>query len=156
MVYFPLAKLGFLLVKQITKPVTRLLKQKATSNKIFRNYVVAPPAQFFHWIGVRSKMRMLGLNQPKYVPPLNQAMAIETGSNLLSELIVVSIGVSLIILEFSRQARNDKLKHDKHKEQRQKLFSDLEALNDRVNEQVHEIQNLKVKLSQLSIRPVDE
>jgi len=56
----------------------------------------------FHWIGVRSKMRMLGLNQPKFVPPLNSAMAIETGSNILGELTIFTIGISLILMEFAR------------------------------------------------------
>ncbi|KAL7726884.1 hypothetical protein ACLKA6_000897 [Drosophila palustris] len=68
-----------------------------------KEYVVCPPAQILHWIGVRSKMRMLGLGQPKFVPPLNNAMAIETGSNILGELTIFTIGISLILLEFTRQ-----------------------------------------------------
>ncbi|KAH8388289.1 hypothetical protein KR093_002813 [Drosophila rubida] len=154
MVYFPLAKLGFLLVKQIAKPITRILKQTATSNEKFRKYIVAPPAQIFHWIGVRSKMQMLGMNQPSHVPPLNKAMAIEMGSDLLSEIIVLTIGVSLIVFEFTRQARKDKLKHDDHKAKRLKLFGELEELKDRVNGHIREIEYLKVKLKQLVYKMV--
>lgn len=47
-------------------------------------------------------MRMLGLGQPKFVPPLNNAMAIETGSNIISEISILTIGITLIILEFTR------------------------------------------------------
>ncbi|XP_034485891.1 putative OPA3-like protein CG13603 isoform X5 [Drosophila innubila] len=102
MVYFPIAKLTYLIVRQISKPITKFIKRKAASNEIFRTYVVCPPAQIFHWIGVRSKMLILGLGQPKFVPPLNNAMAIETGSNILGELTILTIGISLIILEFTR------------------------------------------------------
>lgn len=156
MVYFPIAKLGLLLVRQISKPITKFIKRKAVSNEIFRTYAVCPPAQIFHWIGVRSKMRMLGLNQPKFVPPLNSAMAIETGSNMLGELTIFTIGISLILLEFARQKRNDKKKHDRHRAERDRLENAVEVLNDRINRQIDEIKNLKIKLRELGVSPEGE
>lgn len=56
----------------------------------------------YHYIGVRSKMWMLGMNQPKYISPLNRSMAIETGSDLLGEILVFTTCVSLILIEVSR------------------------------------------------------
>lgn len=47
-------------------------------------------------------MWMLGMNQPKYISPLNQSMAIETGSDLLGEMFVFTTCVSLVLLEVSR------------------------------------------------------
>ncbi|KAL7726883.1 hypothetical protein ACLKA6_000897 [Drosophila palustris] len=118
-----------------------------------KEYVVCPPAQILHWIGVRSKMRMLGLGQPKFVPPLNNAMAIETGSNILGELTIFTIGISLILLEFTRQAKNDKKKHDRHRAQRQRLENEIDLLNDRINQQINEMKFLKNKLSEFGISP---
>lgn len=45
---------------------------------------------------------MLGMSQPKYIPPLNNALAIQTGSELVGELLIFIIAVSLLLLEFSR------------------------------------------------------
>ncbi|XP_032295281.1 putative OPA3-like protein CG13603 [Drosophila virilis] len=151
MVSFPLIKLGALAVRQISKPIVRVIKQTAKTNQTFNTYLVSTPAQIYHWIGVRAKMRMLGMKQPKFVPPLNKTMAIETGSDLLGEMIVFSVCVSLLCLEFSRQARNEKLKQDNHRDQNQKLENEIELLNDRVVSQTYEIKNLKAKLRQLGI-----
>lgn len=42
---FPAAKLGALLLKQISKPIANAVKQQAKSSPIFRKYVCMPPAQ---------------------------------------------------------------------------------------------------------------
>jgi len=41
------------------------------------------------------------------VPPLNEAMAIELGANLLGEFIIFSIGAGLLIFEYSRLVNRD-------------------------------------------------
>ncbi|XP_064549789.1 putative OPA3-like protein CG13603 [Drosophila montana] len=151
MVSFPLIKLGTLAVRQISKPIVKIIKQTAKSNQTFNTYLVSTPAQIYHWIGVRAKMRMLGMKQPKFVPPLNKTMAIETGSDLLGEIVVFSLCVSLLCLEFSRQARNEKLKHQHHRDQKENLKNEIELLNDRVVSQTYEIKNLKAKLMELGV-----
>jgi hypothetical protein len=40
----PLFKLGALLAKQISKPLSKILKTKATQNEKFRKYFVMPVA----------------------------------------------------------------------------------------------------------------
>ena len=40
----PLFKLGALLAKQISKPLAKILKDKAKFNQTFRTYVVIPTA----------------------------------------------------------------------------------------------------------------
>lgn len=42
---FPAAKLGVLLLKQISKPIANGLKAKAKDSEFFRQYVCMPPAQ---------------------------------------------------------------------------------------------------------------
>lgn len=42
---FPIAKLGALLVKQISKPIANAVKNKAKTSPVFRKYVCMPPAQ---------------------------------------------------------------------------------------------------------------
>lgn len=42
---FPAAKLGVLLLKQISKPIANALKVKAKDSVFFREWVCMPPAQ---------------------------------------------------------------------------------------------------------------
>lgn len=42
---FPIAKLGALLIKQISKPIANACKERAKHNPFFRTYVCMPPAQ---------------------------------------------------------------------------------------------------------------
>ena len=39
---FPLAKLGFVLVKQISKPIANGIANRARKSKLFRNYICIP------------------------------------------------------------------------------------------------------------------
>jgi len=42
---FPLVKLGYLAVKQISKPLANAIKHKAKTTPFLRNYILLPPAQ---------------------------------------------------------------------------------------------------------------
>ena len=42
---FPLAKLGTLVIKQVSKPLANAIKERAKSSYFFRTYVCMPPAQ---------------------------------------------------------------------------------------------------------------
>ena len=60
---FPLIKLGALAVRQIAKPLANAIKTRAKSHPFFRKYICMPPAQFYHWMDVNVKMRMLNLGK---------------------------------------------------------------------------------------------
>lgn len=42
---FPAAKLGVLLLKQISKPIANYMKNQAKKSPFFRQYICMPPAQ---------------------------------------------------------------------------------------------------------------
>nr|CAD7425593.1 unnamed protein product [Timema monikensis] len=42
---FPIAKLGTLLLRQISKPIANIAKEKAKQSHFFRTYICMPPAQ---------------------------------------------------------------------------------------------------------------
>lgn len=42
---FPALKLGVLLLKQISKPLAKLIAQNAKAHPVFRTYFIMPPAQ---------------------------------------------------------------------------------------------------------------
>ncbi|BFF90912.1 putative OPA3-like protein3 [Drosophila madeirensis] len=146
---FPIAKLGLLCIKHISKPVSNVIKQYANKNNAFRIYVVAPPATLYNTIEVRSKLWMLGIGQPKRVPPLTRAMSIKMGGEILGELFIFLIGVSFILNEFARQARNSERKHERHKQKREELNNRIVELNERIARQDKEIVHLKAKVNQI-------
>ncbi|XP_030370849.1 putative OPA3-like protein CG13603 [Scaptodrosophila lebanonensis] len=146
---FPIAKLGMLTVRHISKPVSNLIKRSARSNQFVKNFVCTPPAQLYNWLEVRGKMLMLRMKQPKRVPPLNDAMAIEVGGDILGELIIFIIGVSLIMLEFSRQARNERKKQNDEIEEKEELRRQIAKMKIRICQQAKEIKKLKEKLGSI-------
>lgn len=106
---FPLGKVFVYGMKQISKPVSHLLTWAGKHNPHVRRYVIIPPAQLYNIFEVRWKLRMLRLKQPKRVPPLTPPIATKLGSDLLSETIVVVIGLGLIYHEISRLESTDLL-----------------------------------------------
>lgn len=49
MAAFPVAKLGALLLKQVSKPIASFAKERAKSHPVFRKYVCMPPAQCMYF-----------------------------------------------------------------------------------------------------------
>ena len=47
---FPIAKLGVLLIKQISKPLAKRISKNAQNIMVFREYVVIPIGQKFHYL----------------------------------------------------------------------------------------------------------
>nr|XP_021186384.2 putative OPA3-like protein CG13603 [Helicoverpa armigera] len=120
---FPIAKLGALLIKQISKPIANACKERAKHNPFFRTYVCMPPAQFYNWCEVKAKMWILNLGRPVNIPVLSQEMAIELGANLLGETLIFTIGAGLLLLEYNRQSNKEAAKEAK-KEEEMKHISD--------------------------------
>ncbi|KAH8337169.1 putative OPA3-like protein CG13603 [Drosophila kikkawai] len=141
---FPIVKLGLLGVRHIAKPISNLIKRRATRNPAFKALVVAPPAQLYNNISVRSRMWMLGMRQPRFVPPLNHAMSIEMGGDLLGEMCIFLIGCLALVAEFSRQNRKEKSKQEENRLVREQLDTKIKNLSEKVASQSQEIRRLKM------------
>ncbi|XP_044058717.1 optic atrophy 3 protein homolog [Siniperca chuatsi] len=126
---FPIAKLLYLGVRQMSKPVANRIKAGAKRSEFFKNYICLPPAQLYHWIEMRTKMRIMGF-RGTIVKPLNEDAAAELGAELLGEAVIFLVGGGCMILEYSRQAANSR-----HKE---------EELNDTIT-------SLKTQLAELTL-----
>ena len=182
----PLVNLGFLVIKQVSKPFAKFIAAEAKDHKIFKDWVCIPIAQRFHFLEVVIKMRSL---KPKRgskgsgsrvtkVPALNEARAVELGSELLSEIIVLGISVSTAIIlynisvnkEIEKEERAIKVKAHEEELKENKATADREALKQMIlaveskinvqskqikqliketEENRHSVKELKTKLSQL-------
>ena len=79
---FPLAKLGVLVIKQISKPLANSIARRAKASDFFKKGIVLPLAQIFHWADVKVRMRILHLGKVTKVPKLDEKKAIDTGSQV--------------------------------------------------------------------------
>ncbi|KAK5869117.1 hypothetical protein PBY51_010074 [Eleginops maclovinus] len=112
---FPIAKLLYLGVRQMSKPIANRIKAGARRSEFFKNYICLPPAQIYHWIEMRTKMRIMGFRGAT-IKPLNEELAAELGAELLGEGIIFIIGGGCMVLEYSRQAANSRRKEEEQNE----------------------------------------
>ncbi|XP_043254754.1 putative OPA3-like protein CG13603 [Colletes gigas] len=147
---FPALKLGVLFVKQISKPLAKFLVNQAKNHPVFRNYIIIPPAQFYHWAEVKTKMYIMNLGKPTKVAKLNEAMAIELGANLIGEVIIFSVAGGCLILEYNRQVAKETKKEEIRLVQIEKFTNDIENLNKITSQQEAEIQYLLEAIKSLS------
>ncbi|XP_052027750.1 optic atrophy 3 protein isoform X1 [Apodemus sylvaticus] len=99
---FPMAKLFYLGIRQVSKPLANRIKDAARRSEFFKTYICLPPAQLYHWLEMRTKMRIMGFHA-EAIKPLNEDAAAELGANMLGEAIIFAIAGSCLLLEFWRQ-----------------------------------------------------
>ncbi|CAG9764839.1 unnamed protein product [Ceutorhynchus assimilis] len=143
---FPAAKLGALLIKQVSKPIATVLKNQAKSSPIFRKYVCMPPAQFYNWCEIKSKMWILNLGKPVNIPVLNEAQAIELGANLLGEAVIFLIAAGILISEYARSSAKEAAKEAARLEEVNTLKSDIRELYIQAEEERAQIRELLRKV----------
>lgn len=126
---FPAAKLGALLLRQISKPIANFVKERAKQSPVFRSYVCMPPAQFYNWCEVKMKMYFMNLGTVGKVKPLSEAMAIDLGSNILGEGIIFLVGAAVLLFEYNRQVRKEQVKEEMRLREQEDLLSTIRDLD---------------------------
>ena len=127
-VAFPLAKLGVLLVKQISKPLAKRFANRAKSNKLFRNWVCIPTGQMFHYVETRVKLASLDLvlkRRALKVPRLSEKDAIEQGSTILSEALILFTVIGILVYEYKKGREEKKDEEEMKTAEREMLKSKL-------------------------------
>ncbi|XP_074990636.1 optic atrophy 3 protein [Calonectris borealis] len=131
---FPLAKLLTLGARQLSRPLAARIKAGARASPFFRAYVCLPPAQLYHWVEMRAKMRLMGFRGAA-IKPLNEEAAAELGAELLGEAIVFGVGGLCLYLEYARQAGQARRREDEQAaalrevgEQLEQLRAELDAM----------------------------
>ncbi|XP_045468371.1 putative OPA3-like protein CG13603 [Harmonia axyridis] len=153
---FPIAKLGALLVKQISKPIANAIKEKAKISPVFRKYVCLPPAQLYYWCELKAKLWVLNLGKPVSIPIYNEDMAIELGANLLGEGIIFFIAAGIVVAEYSRSYRKEAAKEAARKEEMEELQLSLKELFIQTEQQATHIRELRRRLGDLDTKIGDK
>ncbi|KAI4490863.1 PREDICTED: optic atrophy 3 protein homolog [Polistes canadensis] len=149
---FPVLKLGVLLIKQISKPLAKLIVNQAKNHPVFRTYFIIPPAQFYHWAEVKGKMYMMNLGKPTKVAKLNETMAIELGSNLMGEVIIFSLAGGCLIFEYNRQVAKEAKREEARNAQIQEFKNNIESLQNNSTQLQSDIIYLQDVIKELAKR----
>lgn len=131
----PLAKLGTLAIRTLSKPLASRLKAQAARHERFRQMIVNF-AQAHHRFTVNLQRRLYGHATNVEVRPLDPEKAVQAASDLLGELVIFSVGVAAVIFEVQRSARSEARKEEARKQE-------LEALRQKDEELSRELQSLK-------------
>ncbi len=149
---FPLAKLGFLLVRQVSKPIATAISRRARESAFFRDWICVPAAQSFHWFDVRIRMRLLDLGRATEIPKMNEEKAIATGAQLLSELIILSTAAGILVYEYRRQAEKEEAKAEAIEAEKADLLRRIGDLEAKVEGQMSRMGRLTHTADHLSMR----
>ncbi|XP_030331003.1 optic atrophy 3 protein [Strigops habroptila] len=131
---FPLAKLLTLGARQLSRPLAARIKAGARASPFFRTCICLPPAQLYHWVEMRAKMRLMGFRGAT-VKPLNEEAAAELGAELLGEAIVFGVGGLCLYLEYARQAAATRRREEEQ-------AAAMRDLRDRLDRLHHEVEAL--------------
>ncbi|KAI5970367.1 hypothetical protein CANMA_000530 [Candida margitis] len=129
-------KLTALLVKTISKPISKAISTQAKNNETFRKYCISF-ANRLHKTDVKLRMNLLGEKKIR-VRPLNDNKAIEQGASFISETFIFSVAGGLIFYESYRSRK-------RASDQRDALADDITILQ-------NEIEYIKSKMSELNVK----
>lgn len=136
-------------MKQLSKPIANFAKERAKKNYFFRTYICMPPAQFYNWCEIKTKMWIMNLGKPVNVPQLNEAMAIDLGANMLGETIVFSIAAGILYFEYARQTQKELAKEKARQEELSQLNYTIQQMYFTVERQDAQIRELLQSVSDL-------
>lgn len=99
-------------------------------------------------------MWMMNLGKPVNIPPLNEAMAIELGANLLGEGILFLTAATIILLEWGRRDAKQVTKEQQQEEDLKMLKSTVQELAITTERQEAQLRELFRHVSDLNSRVV--
>ena len=140
-----LLKVGALVIKQLTKPLAKRAKTHAKNSPFFAAQCVRV-GNAVNVVTHRMNVTLLGGRLLK-VKPLEDAVAVDRGAEVLSEGLIISVGTALILLEYARKDAEAVRKEvaRKEKEMRQERLRQLE-LDARFAEMRQELLEVKKEL----------
>ena len=134
---FPLAKLGYMALKQAGKPLANYMKRRAKTSIFFRDRICIPVAQAYHRWDTNVRMVNLGLSKPDKasIKPLNETLAVDLGAEMVGEFSVFIIGAAVLYLEYWRQSRKAEKEQQDEENYLKSLSDNITNLNILVEKQ---------------------
>eukprot|EP00051_Salpingoeca_urceolata_P034062 m.23366 g.23366 ORF g.23366 m.23366 type:complete len:179 (+) comp7151_c0_seq1:226-762(+) len=137
----PVAKLAYLAIKQVSKPVSRFIKQRAAESETVRTKLLAPLGQVSHWVTVRVARSMSG-SRRKEVKRIKMDEAVILGAELVSETFIFSVAAAIVINEYAQSSAKADAKEAKLQDRLANLekgLQDLHEENKQLKDMLHRV-----------------
>lgn len=149
---FPVAKLGYMALKQAGKPLANYMKRKAKTSALFRDRFCIPVAQLYHRWDTNVRMTNLGLTKPVKgsIKPLNETLAVDLGAEMIGEFTVFLIGAVVLYIEYYRQSRKaekEQLEEGNYLKTLSDNITNLNVLVERQDAQLRELNRRVINLN---------
>ncbi|EEC70290.1 hypothetical protein OsI_01119 [Oryza sativa Indica Group] len=149
----PVAKLGTLALRTLSKPIASRLKNQAAVHPKFRNFIICI-AQINHRVTTRIQRRIYGHATDVEITPLNEEKAVQAATDLIGEGFIFSVAVAALIFEVQRSARSEARKEEARKQELES-FSAVAAtaaaaeLKQREESLSKDLEDLKLRLAEI-------
>ncbi|GMI20438.1 hypothetical protein TrCOL_g12288 [Triparma columacea] len=131
----PLAKLGGLLLKTLSKPLSRSLKSQAAEHETIRGVLVYV-GNLSHKVTARMSIWAGGFKVKK-IGNLEHDKALQRGSDIFGETIILTVGSGVAVYEYNLSAEKNRLKEAakmaKLRETDIELKTELRVLRSRID-----------------------
>ena len=155
MVGFPVSKLGYLLVKQVSKPFSKTLADRAKTSPVFRSYVIFPLGRVLH--RVQAKFKMLELGVPGKVtkhPKIGDDKLTQLGSEVLAEILFFAMVSSFLVVAVYLISEDDESGRDE--EELVEMGMRLDELDKMVEIQQEVVDTMETRINYLKTYLEDE
>lgn len=138
-----------LVVKQVSKPISKTFADRAKTSPVFRNHVIFPLGSLVYRVQVRLKMKEMGLKgKVTKVPKLGDEKLMEMGSQVLAEILLFSmVGGFLVVAVFLCQG--DGMEDQYEEEELELMRSRLERLDNMIEDQQKGLNHLETNINLL-------
>ena len=129
----PIGKLFYLIIKQVSRPISKRMKILALQSEFFKKYICMPPANAYNWFVTNVRIKTMGSEGRVKVLKLTEEKAIELGSELIGELTIFTISTVLIAAEYARQSNKAQAKEEAQNEKLSNLRSEIDSLKSQID-----------------------
>ncbi|CAH0490024.1 unnamed protein product [Peronospora farinosa] len=130
----PMIKLGGLVARTLTKPLARKIKSRSKAHPLL-NLICFHLGQQQHHVTMKLHMGFRDISTYT-IKPLPTDQAVEHGADLVGEILIFSVALSVASLEYSRSAASTRAKEIKQKEQQLQEEREMEKRFEYLENQV--------------------
>lgn len=111
MVFFPVFKIGILLIKQISKPIANYVKQTTVNHPSMRKTIIKF-AQKYHRFEVKLNRRQLDITGNYKINELEEGKALDLAANFIGESVLFTIAAGTLTVDYIRSKASEKEKEN--------------------------------------------
>ncbi|SCM12259.1 OPA3-like protein, putative [Plasmodium chabaudi adami] len=101
----PFFKIGIVLVRQISKPISGYIKKKAIENKKFKSICIFCGKKYYFFEQyIQKKFYNANLTNVNYSSYISESKSVNVGSEILGETIIFLTAALIIIAEYKRNS----------------------------------------------------